>query len=382
MKKYLLFFSSIYVYILLTILFFLSLYDQEVPYSVLNSSYNLIIAVTISFILLWLSIYFSDRIVKTPNYEVTLNYSLTRLLLISLLSLLLFLYFLNDKVLELDFISILNFTVNYRNGLYSGSGVFTVGVTYFLSTLLVLLLFFSKELNKRYIYTLLFLCFLCIFILGFRVLLLPLVFTFLLRFSSSTIKNMLMSLVYLVSLLLFLMTFKIAVDAVTGFERDLLESFFNALVRQKIPFLINEYSRSSSDIFYCGLPLVSKIISCSSPEVLKLEFFMSDLNSIYSGFPNLGNFSGIAIPLPVVLYNIYGPFLTIAILYCFLLIMLFFTYVTFNVRATFLFRFISLIILTRMSGALIEDYFTWMSSIPLVIIVTILLYFSIFVRYR
>jgi len=387
MKKYLIFSLGVYVYVLLTISLFLLVHGQKVPLDLLENSYNLILSVTASFVLLWLSIILIklnriDSKVNTVGHMVNINYGRTRSLLVSISALLLFLYFVINKVPELSIESLRHFTTNYRYGVYSGSGMFTVGVTYFVSTFLLIAYFFVREINTRYLHFLLFLYAVCVFILGFRVLLLPLVIGFLLYYSDLPTKRILRFLFFLLGLLLFFAAFKFAIDASTGFDRDLFASMTNAFVRQKIPFLLNINTNSPSDILHCGLPLAGKILSCSNPELLKQDFFTPHLSALVSGFPRLNLYSGIAIPLPVVLYNIYGPFVAAFFLYCFLLVILFFVYITFNDKASVLFRFISLIFVTRMTGAIIEDYYTWFASIPLTVFVVCLLYFSIFLRFK
>ena len=154
MKKYLIFSLGVYVYVLLTISLFLLVHEQKVPLDLLENSYNLILSVTASFVLLWLSIILIklnriDSKVNNVGHMANINYSGARSLLVSISALLLFLYFVINKVPELSIESLRHFTTNYRYGLYSGSGMFTVGVTYFVSTFLLIAYFLKMHLKIK-----------------------------------------------------------------------------------------------------------------------------------------------------------------------------------------------------------------------------------------
>lgn len=275
------------------------------------------------------------------------NFELITIALIGLVSLQ---FFINESVAGYSLIDFVIFSEEYRNGIYKGSGMYTVLLTQVLPTMLAVNIAFGTKFNRIFYFCLFLVCSATL-ILGARVFLLKIVLAFLFRISSGNFKYLRILLILFV-LLFFLAIYKFLLDSNDIDDKSIFEYLLNPFTRLNFTTLANFRFGHGVEDTYCLIPTLHYSNECNG-ESFKLQY-LSGHSKIATGFPNLSKYSGIAIPLPVYIYNIFGflgIFITITLV---LIIAATYTYAKAS-HASILKKILAFTFLISLVSAMIED---------------------------
>lgn len=275
----------------------------------------------------------------------------SELLAVGLIGLASFLFFIRESVSGYTLIDFVAFSEGYRNGVYKGSGLYTVLLLHVLPTMLALNIAFGDKFNRVFYFCLLLVGF-CTLILGLRIYLLKLFLAFLFRISIANLKFFKI-LGIAATLFVFLASYKFLLGSNDESDKNIVEYLLNPLTRLNFTTLAKIRFGHGLDSASCLIPTFQYMDYCDG-ELLKFKYF-SGHSEISTGFPNLSKYSGIAMPLPVYLFNTIGFFSIFPIVFILLLTKKIYTYVATSGAALFR-RSIALVFLTALSSALVEDF--------------------------
>lgn len=265
------------------------------------------------------------------------------------------------------------FTEQYRNGFYKGSGFFTVGLTQLVPTALCIVLLTNKKLH-HFFYISLIIVILVSFVLGLRIFLYPLILTTLLRISilEVSIKKIFFGFVLL---LILLVGFKLVLN------KDLPGSSIELIVnklsgRQELKSLL--ILDNTNILTYPDVPIY---LPFSSSFDIELENFKRDIVSKISNrgemIQGITNYSGVAFPLLVFIFDKYFLFYPLVVLF-FIFLLHFLSLKIIICKKIFVKAFLlnSFVILF---GTLFEDLFIYvklLTNIPYILISLLFFYIS------
>jgi len=213
--------------------------------------------------------------------------------LITLLFFIVFLYFVFQYLKS--FSALVYFSEEYRNGYYSGTGLFTAGMTQVVPIFLALMLIKSPKLDV-FFYCTLIMALVASYILGLRIYLLSICFYLIVRvfYAGVSFKSLLV----IFFLAVFLVSFKLFLNESVR-EAGVVDILSHVLGRTSYRFLIYDTDFGLDvgllNYFSCGL------------ECFK-EGVVSQIPDITNNMPFINKYSGVAIPLPMLLFNMFGYF--------------------------------------------------------------------------
>lgn len=263
---------------------------------------------------------------------------------------LLFLYFINDSVSSFSLINLAVFSEEYRNGIYQGSGLYTLAFNHILPLMLSVNIAFGQKF-RTFFFICLFISVLAILTMGLRIFLMPVIFALIYKISDDNTK--IVKLLFISFLLLiFLGFFKVYLDMENIGEKNVLDYLLNPFTRLNYRAITYFKIGHGLNDFECMLPAFEFIEKCNS-ESFKYNFFSINPN-ISNDFLNLSKYSGIAMPLPLYMYNIFG-FFAIPFTALFLITINFLYSNAKSEKINILKRILCFVVLTHFFGALFED---------------------------
>lgn len=281
---------------------------------------------------------------------------------LSVIGLFLLIYFFLSSVSSFSLLEVIDFMEKYRNGVFKGSGFYTL-INLRLIPFLLSISILCNGLSKVNIVTLLILLLSCL-LLGFRVYLIIPILSILYIYQFKNFKKMFI----LISLiLLFLVGFKSVLNhGGNEYYKNNFDYLMNPIVRIKIPYLFNDKKLYSDEFdIGCTIPFLHHIRKCETEDIKKSMFFLDD--NVHEGIPYIKKYSGIAIPSYVYFYNQYG-YLGVILLFSLLIFLQISIYkLHFDKKILFLIYFYFI-------ASLIEDVFIFRSlDIPLVFYLCLLI---------
>jgi hypothetical protein len=217
-------------------------------------------------------------------------FSKRTMVLISIASFIWFLFFV---IQEIDLIvDIPVFAERYRNGYYKGSGINTYPILIVVPSFLYLILLKQRRLDIGF-YLPFFLIFISSAIVGLRIFLFGIVILLFIRMFINQKVVKIISFFFL--FFLFLISYKYVLNSTVS-EMSFLEVMSYILGRLDFKTLL-EFNG-----FEIGFEHLKYFFDFSSMVYFK-EIFVSFNNDLFYGKPTLSLYSGIALPISVVLYN-------------------------------------------------------------------------------
>ena len=242
---------------------------------------------------------------KINALNIVHNYSLESIqkgsFILGVMFFIIFFMFVLKNVSSID--GLLFFSEGYRNGVYRGSGLYTAGIVQLLPLIISLMLVKEKSLSK-YFYLSLFLVFAASFILGIRVFLFIIFFFMVIRLFTSN-GNVLKSIIVMLLFGAFMFSFKYFLNENVK-NLSFLDSILHITSRTGYRNIVYDSNFSLIYDFFKGLPVVKYFYSCDT-ECIKFEY-VRQLPDIDKKMPYIGNYSGVALPVTVIIYNMFGFF--------------------------------------------------------------------------
>ncbi len=222
------------------------------------------------------------------------------LILLSLVSFFIFLSFVMKYIHSIP--DILIFASKYRQGFYKGSGIFTYPILIIMPSLLAVIVLKQYKISYGF-YIASFLVLLATVIVGLRIYLFPIVFLFLIRMLifAKTSKFL------IISMLLFVIMF---------FYKYLLNPNVEDMSILEIIGYMFGRSNFRSILYFNGFEIgfdelkcmifpINQLFDCTTAQFK--ENFLSYNPKIPIGMPFISLYSGVAIAIPKILYNIGSP---------------------------------------------------------------------------
>lgn len=284
------------------------------------------------------------------NFSNDFTFTPAELLIVTIAALIPFIYFIHTNLASYSLIDIVIFSEEYRNGIYKGSGIYTVLLIQFLPAILAINIALGSNFNKGFSIAL-FALVIGTLILGLRIYLLKVFLSFLYRLTKRKTKSWRV-LLGIIVILFISSIYKVFLDINSNDEKSIYEHFFNPLTRLNFPALIKYQLGYGADQIYCLLPTMQYSDVCNG-ESFKTNYF-SNNPKISLGFPLLSKFSGVAIPLPVYFYNIFGIFAASINAIFLTIIAILYNYIEGD-RPIILGKILALLLVISLGTALVED---------------------------
>jgi len=259
--------------------------------------------------LIFSSALFTFAILYKLNYFKSLNgiyfdkiYKQKFMLFISSMSFIWFLFFIIKNIHSFTIIDIVTFAEGYRNGAYTGSGIYTAPILIIIPSFLLLIIMKQSKLDFSFYFSVL-LVFIASSLVGLRIYLFGIIIFALHRiFIKSDFKKLFLSLIIL---FLFLVSFKY-------FLNDNIKdmSFFDIVIY--ILSRLDYRTLLEFNGFQIGFEQLKYLFDFPTITHFK-EIFYSYNNDISYGMPFVYLYSGIALVLPVFLYNTIYMFMPVFI---------------------------------------------------------------------
>lgn len=292
--------------------------------------------------------YFFEKLV--PDYI---------LILISIVSFFIFLSFCLQYIHSIE--EVLIFAERYRQGFYKGSGVFTYPILIIIPSILAIIVLKQYKLSYGF-YISLFLVVLSTLIVGLRIYLFPIVFALLIRiliFSNLT-KFIIISILLFIVMFFYKYLFNPNVENMSALE--VIGYMFGRSNFRSILYF-NGFQIGFEDL-KCMLYPINQLFGCDTAQFK--EHFLSFNPKIPIGMPFIILYSGVAISIPKILYNLGSPiFLILLIPYLIgIIFLLYFILKSKNIYGI-VFSINLFIILVMM---LLEDIAAFNKILPMVVI--------------
>jgi len=243
------------------------------------------------------------RPIKYITYDKVFNKNL--IILISIMCFIWFLFFVIKEINSID--DLLIFSERYRNSYYKGSGIYTYPILIVMPSFLLLILIKQRKLDTGF-YLPFLLIFIASYVVGLRIFLFGIILILFIRMFIFN-KNIIKIIIFFGLFFLFLISYKYFLnDSVS--EMSFLDMVSYIIGRLKFEVLLE----------FNGFNIGFEDLNFSSISSFK-EDFLSFNNDISYGLPNLKLYTGVALPLTVVLYNIMYVFLIPLLALCLLIIM-------------------------------------------------------------
>ena len=318
--------------------------DGEIFYYLIYIS----IGIFLSIILIFST---SSETVQKSYFTDDFSFTSFELFFITSIAITPFLYFIHTSINGYSLIDLVVFSEEYRNGKYKGSGIYTAPLIQFVPAMLSLNIALGDKFNKGFIFSLLILI-LGTLVLGQRIYLLKVFLAFLYRATKIEIKVIKLFMLFFV-IFTFLSIYKIFLDADSIDEKGTFDYLLNPITRLNFSALVRHDIGHGISQIHCLLPTMQYSDICGG-EFLKTEY-LSNNSKISSGFPLLSKFSGVAIPLPVFLYNIFGMLGTAFFTGVLIFIAMLYKYIE-NRRSGLIGKIIGLALLLTITSTLVEDF--------------------------
>lgn len=258
----------------------------------------------------------------------------------------LFILFVSKNVSSFDGLHF--FSEGYRNGAYKGSGLYTTGIVQLIPLLIAIMLVKEKTLSI-YFYMALALVFIATFILGQRIFLFVIFFFMVIRLFSSKV-NILKPIIVIVAFFLFMFSFKYFLNENVR-TLDFGESLLHITGRTAYRYIVyNSYFSLDYD-FIKGLPIFKFFYNCDT-ECIKFNYVQQIPNIKYN-MPFIVKYSGVALPMSVIVFNMFG-FFGFFIVSAFIILFLFFLKVSYSSNNPFYYT-CSIVLTYYIYGVLCED---------------------------
>ena len=284
------------------------------------------------------------------NFSNDFTFTPAELLIVTIAALIPFIYFIHTNLASYSLIDIVIFSEEYRNGIYKGSGIYTALLIQFLPAILAINIALGSNFNKGFSIAL-FALVIGTLILGLRIYLLKVFLSFLYRLTKRKTKSWRV-LIGIIVILFMSSIYKFFLDINSNEEKSIYEHFFNPLTRLNLPALIKYQLGYGADQIYCLLPTMQYSDICNG-ESFKTNYF-SNNPKISLGFPLLSKFSGVAIPLPVYFYNLFGIFAASINAIFLTIIAILYNYIEGD-RPIILGKILALLLVISLGTALVED---------------------------
>jgi hypothetical protein len=255
------------------------------------------------------------------------------------------------------------FAEEYRNGYYSGSGIYTAGMTQVVPFFIAVMLIKNEKLDL-FFYLILILALITSYILGLRIYLLSICFFLIIRVCIS--EHRLRALLVMFALCAFLISFKLFLNESVR-ESSLSEILLHTAGRVAHRFLVYDSGFGFNlDNISAILPFFNEFTSCNV-ECFK-EGLVTQLPNISTNMPFIHNYTGVAIPLPLLLFNVFGYFGWVFTV-LFVILFLFFLKKAYCSSNLFI-NFLSIMLSFYLFAVLIEDI-TYFLKINYAIVIAI-----------
>ena len=240
------------------------------------------------------------------------------------------------------------FAEEYRNGYYSGSGLYTAGMTQVVPFFIAVMLIKNNKLDL-YFYIVLAMALVASYVLGQRIYLLSICFFLVIRVCISD--NRLRALVIISVLSLFLISFKLFLnDSVR--ESSLADILLHITGRTAYRFLVYDSSFGLNlNNIGAVLPVLNEFTTCNM-ECFK-ESLVTQFPNVSTNMPFIHNYTGVAIPVPLLLFNLFGYFGWVFTVF-FVILFLFFLKKAYC-SSNLLINFLSIMLSFYLFAVLIED---------------------------
>lgn len=267
-----------------------------------------------------------------------------------------------------DFSQFYIFTELYRNGSFKGSGMYTLGITS-VAMLMATYVVASSERLSYWFFAGLLLIMIALFMLGLRIFFLGLFLFLLIRIIADN--NLFKITGILIFILAFMVSFKLYLNMnISG--QSFLEVVQGVVSRINYKVLLN-YSEFSMPIqeFSCLIPGYVFYSDCSLSQFKEWFVSMNPDVAIHMSYIDL--YSGVALSLPILMYNLFGffgfVFITPVIIAFILFVKKIFSTNSIYMRVLYIFFAI------RVFGALVEDvgFITHVFQASLVVIATLVI---------
>lgn len=274
-------------------------------------------------------------------------------------------FFIISNIKGFDIISIVQFMEEYRNAYYKGSGIYTFTATNIFPLVYCYFLYhYNIKFSHQFIFG--FLSIIPPFFLGLRVWLIPLFIVYSINiFSSKELKLQNIFILFIVSVILIFSTKLVLAPEL--YTEDFIGSIMKILTRTNYQsILIDKYD---INIF---IEFLKNLNFYESKQYLYYNN-QFQIDSLYLN--NIGNISGIAIPLSVFIFNCFGTFLGTIILTSIIFFILFCLNQTLNLKNTFILKSLFFYLALFLISSIIEDsiFITKFWLIPF------LLFFKLFI---
>ena len=282
----------------------------------------------------------------------SLNFTLTSFELfgVTIAALIPFLFFIRSNLTGYSLIDVAVFSEEYRNGIYKGSGICTAPLIQLVPAMLAINIALGSKFSRGFFISL-FVIVMGTFVLGQRIYLLKVFLAFLYRLTKSDMK-LGKAFLIVISIFATLSIYKIYLDSNSDGEKSIYEYLLNPITRLNFSALVKFQFGYGLEYIYCLLPTMQYHDLCNG-ESFKYAYLANN-PKISEGFPFLSKFSGVAIPLPVYFYNIFGFFGTTINAAVITLIGTLYFYIERNRSSTFG-RIMAFIVLISISSAMVED---------------------------
>jgi hypothetical protein len=287
------------------------------------------------------------------NFSLKFAFTSFELFVVTFAALIPFLFFIRSNLTGYSLIDIAVFSEEYRNGIYKGSGIYTAPLTHFLPTMLAINIALGSKFSRGFFISL-FVIVMGTFVLGLRIYLLKVFLALLYRLTKSDMK-LGKTFLIVISIFATLSIYKIYLGSNSDGEKSIYEYLLNPITRLNFSALVKFQLGYGLEYIYCLLPTMQYNDLCNG-ESFKYAYLANN-PKISADFPFLSKFSGVAIPLPVYFYNMFGIFgTTINAVFISLIGALYF-YIERNRSSTFR-RIMAFIVLISISSAMVEDIMT------------------------
>jgi hypothetical protein len=235
------------------------------------------------------------------------------LIIISLISFSIFLLFALKYIHNIP--DILLFASKYRQGFYKGSGIFTYPILIILPSILALIVIKQYKLGYGF-YIALFFVLLASIIVGLRIYLFPIIFLLLIRLLIFSSRKKLIAVISIIFFLMFLYKYFLNPNVE---DMNFLEITGYMLGRSNFRSILDFSGfQIGFDDLKCMIYPVNQIFDCSTADFK--ENFLSYNPKIPIGMPFIALYSGVAIAIPKILYNLGSPIFLSVIVLCVIII--------------------------------------------------------------
>lgn len=326
------------------------------------------LSILISFLFIFFLNEFESKPIKV--YKFKNHFNSKYVLILSFISFLFFLSFIFSNVNRLE--DLLLFAEKYRNGFFKGSGIYTFPILTIIPTILCFFILKIRRINYHLILSLV-LVLIASLTIGLRIFLFGILFFIMIRIFTSSSKKKII--IYFLPILIVFMSYKYFLNENTkSLTSEQTVFYFLGRLNLRSILEFNNFSRDISDL-KCSLIPINYLFDCKTSDFK--ETFLSGQPDISYGMPYINSYAGVALPIPVILYNFFGYFTSIFLIpYLIILLSLVFKVLTSkNIYKTLLY----IILINTFVMGLVEDINIF-NKLPIMIFCSFFIYhFLVFI---